>query len=325
MNIDERLQIDLNRIEKELVRIVKSDTDLRKNSYVTKSIIEMIRSGGKRIRPIMVVVGSRFGKSNADKVVQLAALVEFIHVASLIHDDIIDQSETRRSQPALHIKTNVPTAVHIANYMMARIVELMTVYFEHRDYILNDLTSIVTTQLCLGEYQQLNNRFNYDLSIDAYLLKTSNKTALLMATCLQQGAKLAEADELVVQMLYEFGQNLGMAFQIRDDVLDFTQSAEVLGKPSGSDLINGHATLPVLYAMENEAIAERVRCLNGESPITEFNEVIEMIKQSDAIDRANALSRRYMDEAWSTISKLSAYPAHRDLEHIWHYFEARIK
>lgn len=325
MSLDEKLQIDLKKIEKELVRIVKADPDLPRNSYVTKNIIEMVRSGGKRIRPIMVVVGSRFGKSNADKVVQLAALVEFIHVASLIHDDIIDQSETRRSQPALHVKTNVPAAVHIANYMMARIVELMTVYFEHRDYILNDLTSIVTTQLCLGEYQQLNNRFNYDMSIDTYLLKTSNKTALLMATCLQQGAKLAEADDTVVELLYEFGQKLGMAFQIRDDVLDFTQSAEVLGKPSGSDLINGHATLPVLYAMENEAVAERVRRLHAESPITEFNEVIELIKQSDAIDRANALSKRYMDEAWSTIDKLSTYPAHRDLEHIWHYFEARIR
>ncbi|TCZ76353.1 polyprenyl synthetase family protein [Paenibacillus albiflavus] len=326
MNLDQMLKIDLNRIEKEIIKIIKNDPDLPKNSDVRKSLTDMVRSGGKRLRPIMVIVGSRFGKeADENKVIQLASLLEFVHVASLIHDDIIDQSDTRRSQPALHVKTGVPTAVHIGNYMMARIVELMTVYYKDRDQILNDLSTLVTTQLCLGEYQQLNNRFNYDMTIDTYLLKTSNKTALLMATCLQQGARLAKAERLVIEQLYDFGHNLGMAFQIRDDVLDFTQSAEVLGKPSGSDLINGQATLPVLYAMEDEALAGRIRSLNVNTPIAAFEEVIEEIKTSDGIDRANALSRQYMDTAWSQIDMLKSFPAARDLEQIWYYFEERIK
>lgn len=326
MKLDEALNIDLKRIEKEIIRVVKYDPDLPRNSFITKSVIELVNSGGKRIRPILVEVGSRFGpESDHTQIVHLAALIEFIHVASLIHDDIIDQSEIRRSQPALHVKTDVPTAIHIANYIMARIVELITVHYQQHEHLLPHLTTIVTTQLCLGEYQQLNNRFNYDMNLDTYLLKTKNKTALLIATCLQQGARLANAEQAVIDLLYAFGENLGMAFQIRDDVLDFTQSAEMLGKPSGSDLINGQATLPVLYAMEDKAIADRIRRLNAQSPLTEFEEIIALINQSDAIDKATELSRQYMDTAWSIIGQLQSFPAHRDLEQIWHYFEARNK
>ncbi|GJM77079.1 hypothetical protein HMSSN036_92950 [Paenibacillus macerans] len=176
----------------------------------------------------------------------MAAAAEFIHAASLIHDDIIDDSPVRRGQKAMHIKLGVSGALHVGNYMSARVIELISVYSADRDKYAYNLSSLATTQLCLGEYQQLAHLYDYGVTIEQYLEKSKNKTAQLMATCLQTGAQASGADSETAELLYAFGEKLGMSFQIRDDVLDFTQSAEQLGKPAGSDLRSGQITLPVL-------------------------------------------------------------------------------
>ncbi|MGV2795156.1 polyprenyl synthetase family protein, partial [Clostridium perfringens] len=125
-----------------------------------------------------------------------------------------------------HIKLGVSGALHVGNYMSARVIELLSVYSAERDRYVYDLSSLATTQLCLGEYQQLSHLFDYDVTIDEYLEKSSYTTAQLMATCLKIGAQSAGAEENIAELLYSFGEKLGMAFQIRDDLLDFTQSAE---------------------------------------------------------------------------------------------------
>lgn len=324
MKLHEALNIDLKGINREIEQLVTRDKDVPKHSQLSSSILELIDSGGKRLRPLMVIVGSRFGrKSSGRRTSQLAAAAEFIHAASLVHDDIIDSAELRRGQPALHTKTGITSAVHIGNYMSARVIELLSKYNSDKDRYVHDLSSVATTQLCLGEYQQLELAYDYGISMEQYLEKSRNKTALLMATCLRVGALSTESTEEIANLLYRFGEALGMSFQIQDDLLDFTQSADILGKPAGSDLRNGQVTLPVLYALQDPELGALIRKIGPTSSDEEFAKVLKLINDSDALSRAEEVSQDYLDQAALIVQQLSAYPAHADLATLLRYFAAR--
>lgn len=324
MKLHEALNIDLNEINHEIENLVARDKDVPKKSQLALSILELIGSGGKRLRPLMVIVGSRFGrKPSSRRTLQLSAAAEFIHAASLIHDDIIDDAELRRGGPALHTKTGVLSAVHIGNYMSARVIELLSKYTGDKNQYVHDLSSVATAQLCLGEYQQMEHAFDYNLTMEQYLEKSRNKTALLMATCLRVGALSTESTEEVANLLYTFGEALGMSFQIQDDLLDFTQSAEVLGKPAGSDLKHGQVTLPVLFALQDPALAPAIRKIGPGSTDEELAGVLDLINDSDALTRTEQVSQDYLAKASSIIEQLSSFPAHADLETLLQYFAGR--
>jgi heptaprenyl diphosphate synthase len=323
--LPELLGIDLSEIDAVLESVVESDEELPRPSVVYDSIIELIRAGGKRLRPIMVIVGGRFGEASLrGKVMRTAALFEYIHMASLIHDDIIDQADMRRGRPALHVKTDVRTALHVANYMMARIVEWSSMnekreISEEDAYRCAEIAGIVT-ELCLGEFKQLDTKFNFSLTIEEYLDKTRRKTALLMAECLKQGAKTAKASDELCDRLHAVGEALGMAFQIRDDVLDFTRPASAIGKPAGADLRNGNVTLPVILALRDPSLAPLIRRLGAGSPDEEMDRAIREIAASRAIDDARELSLAYARKARETMQPLRGHPAYRDLEILADHF-----
>lgn len=322
MKLHEALHIDLGTINEALEQAVRSDPDLPADSVVANSVIGLIRSGGKRLRPMLAVVGSRFGPAREpERTTKIAVMLEYVHMASLIHDDIIDGSDLRRNEPTVHVRTSIPVAVHIANYMMARAVEWAAEDekeaeargADRRKAARSVSTADLITQLCLGEYQQLRHRFDFDMTLDRYLEKTRNKTAVLMAGCLRAGAESAEADESVCQLLYEFGEALGMAFQIRDDVLDFVQSADTIGKPAGADLRNGNVTLPVLFALEHPELAGDIRSLHDGSTDEQVRRVVDRIAASDAMDRTMAIADDYLAFAGERIERLRHIPAHVDL------------
>ncbi|WP_223067103.1 polyprenyl synthetase family protein [Paenibacillus caui] len=324
MKLDEALQISLHSINREINNIVRQDKDVPRSSLLAESISGLIASGGKRLRPLMVVVGSRFGPSpDQRKIWRLAAAAEFIHAASLIHDDIIDGSPLRRGKPAMHTTVGVNAAVHIGNYMFARVIELVSAYSAEREKYAYDLTFIAITRLCIGEYQQLSHAFDYGMTVDQYLEKSRNKTSLLMAACLRTGALAAGASGEIAGRLYEFGDKLGLSFQIRDDLLDFTGSEEELGKPAGSDLRNGQVTLPVLYALEDPALAPRIRSIGPDTAPQEIASVVAAIKAGDAPERTEAFSRRLLNEARGIAAELSGFPAQRDLLTLLEYFGGR--
>ncbi|NUU61754.1 polyprenyl synthetase family protein [Paenibacillus agri] len=324
MKLHEALNIDLKEINREIENLVARDKDVPKNSQLAQGILQLVGSGGKRLRPLMVIVGSRFGrKLPGRRALQLAAAAEFIHAASLIHDDIIDDAEVRRGRPALHVITGVGSAVHIGNYMSARVIELLSKYTGDKNRYVHDLSSVATAQLCLGEYQQLEHAYDYDFTMEQYLEKSRNKTALLMATCLRVGALSSESTTEVASLLYNFGEALGMSFQIQDDLLDFTQSAEVLGKPAGSDLRHGQVTLPVLFALQDPGLAPAIRMIGLDSSDAEIAHVLGLITRSDALLRAEQVSRDYLDQAAVIIQQLSSYPAHTNLVTLLEYFSAR--
>lgn len=326
--LHEALHIDLDAIDDALNRVVLTDPDVQQSSVISDSILQLIRSGGKRLRPMMVIVGARFGversfpnsdQTPADHTIRIAAILEYLHMASLIHDDIIDRSDLRRNEPTLHKLTDTYTATHIANYMMARALEWATLS-NHDDVIRIVGTTSILTQLCIGEYQQLYNQFNFDISLDTYLEKTRNKTALLMANCLRSGAEIANADPHTCQLLFEFGECIGMAFQIKDDLLDYTHTSGDIGKPAGSDLRNGNVTLPVLFGLEDPLLSIQIRSLHVGSSAEEVQRVVELIASSDALVRSAELSVSYLQQANMIIEKLKDYSAHTDLQIILEYF-----
>ncbi|NOU82980.1 polyprenyl synthetase family protein [Paenibacillus sp. LMG 31459] len=324
MKLHEALHIDLDEINREIKNLVTRDKDVPKKSLLAQSILELTGSGGKRLRPLMVIAGSRFGRKPAGRrTLQLSAAAEFIHAASLIHDDIIDDAELRRGEPALHTKTGILSAVHIGNYMSARVIELLSKYSGDKNRYVHDLSSVATAQLCLGEYQQMEHAFDYNLTLEQYLEKSRNKTALLMATCLRVGALSTESTEEVADLLYNFGESLGMSFQIQDDILDFTQSADVLGKPAGSDLRHGQVTLPVLFALQDPELAPVIRQIGPSSSSEEVAHVLELVKNSDALARTEAVSQDYLSQAAAIVQQLSSFPAHADLDTLLQYFAGR--
>ncbi|MCL6457840.1 MAG: polyprenyl synthetase family protein [Gorillibacterium sp.] len=333
MNLHEALRIDLEAMNETLIDVVRLDPDLKNSPVIAESVTRLIRSGGKRLRPMMVLIGSRFGSAPSyGRSMRVAAILEYLHMASLVHDDIIDRSDLRRNELTLHHVLGVREAIHLANYMMARAVEwLLAEDPEEMDKGAKvsrgkdnktrlRMAASLVTQLCIGEYQQLDNRFQYDLSLADYLEKTRNKTALLMASCFQAGADITHANKETSRLLYSFGEYLGMAFQIRDDVLDYRETAAAIGKPPGSDLRNGNVTLPVLYALEIPGLNTAIRALDAHSSDEAFNQVVERITDSGAIERTLEVSRKYTDKARLIINKLSNYPAHSDLQILLDHF-----
>lgn len=323
MKLHEALSIDMNRVNREIENIVKFDPDLPRSSIVAKSVLDLIRSGGKRLRPIMVLVGARFGpKPLGRKQWQLAAAAEFIHAASLIHDDVIDRSDLRRGKPAMHLKTGVSQAVHIGNYMSLRIVELLSQYSSDQERYVHDLSSLASTQLCIGEYQQMSHAFDYDQTLEQYVEKSRNKTAQLMATCLRTGALSSGCDTQTADLLYEFGECLGLHFQIQDDLMDFTKDAETLGKPAGSDLRHGQVTLPVMYALQDPALSEMIRSIGPDSSEADIQQALEAIRRSGALEKTAQFSHSFLERAEAIIQQLSRFPAHQDLGVLLQYFTA---
>jgi heptaprenyl diphosphate synthase len=323
-SLHEALQMDIHRINREIENIVKYDKDVPRTSVLARSVLRLIRSGGKRLRPIMVITGSRFGTaSTGRRQYELAAAAEFIHAASLIHDDIIDRSDLRRGAPSLHTQTGVAEAVHIGNYMSARVVELLSMYTADEDRFVHDLSSIATVQLCLGEYNQLQHAYDYDLSLEEYLEKTRCKTAQLMATCLRVGALSTDAASETADMLYRFGESLGMAFQIEDDILDFTATAAAIGKPAGSDLRRGQVTLPVLFALEDAALAPYIRNIHSGVAEEEIEYVLRGIRSGGALAKAEKMREDYLQEAMNAVSPLLSHPAFGQLEVLHRYFGGR--
>jgi heptaprenyl diphosphate synthase len=329
MKLHEALHIDLGMIDEALKQVVLTDPDMEQPSVISDSILSLIASGGKRLRPIMVIVGSRFGvaptslqddSALSSPIIRIAAILEYLHMASLVHDDIIDHSDLRRNEPTLHKLTNVYTATHIANYMMSRAIEWASMSNDDRISRIVGESSLLT-QLCIGEYQQLYNQFNFNTTLDNYLEKTRNKTALLMANCLRSGAEIAGADEHTCPLLFEFGECLGMAFQIHDDLLDYTHTSDTIGKPVGSDLRNGNVTLPVLFALEDPELSPHIRSLSAASTADEVQRVVDLIVNSDCLARAEQLGSTYIQRANKIIDILERSPAHRDLRILLDYFD----
>ena len=253
-------------------------------------------AGGKRIRPAIVLLVARATVSGEDitqRHRRLAEITEMIHTASLVHDDVLDEADLRRNVPTVNSLFDNRIAVLSGDFLFAQ----SSWYLANLDNLeVVKLLSEVIRDFAEGEILQGLNRFDTNISLEAYLNKSYYKTASLIANSVKAAAILSGVNDDNAVHLYEYGRNLGLAFQIVDDILDFTGSTKVLGKPAGSDLASGNLTAPVLYAMEEEPYLEVV--IEREfSENNDLDKALTIVRDSQGIPRSKELAKHHASQA----------------------------
>ena len=261
----------------------------------------LMHSGGKRIRPALAILSSRFHPADADKVATLAVSVELVHAATLIHDDLIDKSNLRRGSPTINAQWSTTATVLAGDFLLARAADIAA---SIENFQLMRIFAQTLMTICVGEIRQDFGGKQWPPNQAEYYQHIDSKTATLFSACTEGGAVLSAGSEEEIKALKMYGHYLGMAFQIADDILDFTSDATKLGKPVGSDLRQGTYTLPVFYFIAQDTrgvkIAEIVKN-NGQNP-GEMDALIEAIRGSNAIASAQAEARRFAGLAQETLA-----------------------
>lgn len=309
------LRSDIQLIEKTLEETVRGESPL-----LQEASLHLLQAGGKRIRPVFVLLSAKFGTYNMDVVKDVAVALELIHMASLVHDDVIDHAETRRGRPTINNKWDNRFAMYSGDYIFAEAIKLLT---NIKDPLAHKILSKTIVELSLGELEQLKDKYRFDQNLRDYLLRIKRKTALLIATSCQLGAIAANVEKDIHEKLFLFGYYVGMSYQIIDDVLDFTSSEEQLGKPAGSDLLQGHITLPVLFAMEKGEYREQIVNVYEGMGKDEILPIIELIKSSGAIEKSLEISDRYLQKAMNILEQLPNIQAKNTLREIAQYIGKR--
>jgi all-trans-nonaprenyl-diphosphate synthase len=283
----------------------------------------LFKAGGKRIRPAIVLLVGRATMLDSDLTARhrrLAEITEMIHTASLMHDDVVDEAEVRRNLPTVNKLFGDRIAILAGDFLFGQ----SSWYIANLDNLeVVKLLSEVIKNFAEGEIQQGLNSFDTSLSIEAYLEKSYYKTASLIANSAKSAAILSGVKSEIADNLYQYGRNLGLAFQIVDDILDYVASTEVLGKPAGSDLISGNLTAPVLYAMKEkpylEVLIEREFSEEGD-----IEEALNLVKESNGIDRARELASHHSKLARENLSCLKVSPSSQALMDLTDYTLNRL-
>ena len=283
----------------------------------------LFEAGGKRIRPAIVLLVSRATMPDHNlthRHRRLAEITEMIHTASLVHDDVVDEADLRRNVKTVNNLFGDKIAVLAGDFLFAQ----SSWYLANLDNLkVVKLLSEVIRDFAEGEIVQSINRFDIHASIDSYLDKTYYKTASLMANSSKAAAVLSDASAEVTENLYYYGRNLGLAFQIVDDILDFTGSTEVLGKPAGLDLASGKLTSPVFYALEQQPYLEVLIEREFSEP-EDLTQALELIKNSDGIEQARQLAKDLALKAAQSLSCLAASESKDALNELTNYAVSRL-
>jgi len=264
----------------------------------------IILSGGKRLRPILVLLSARACAYEGDNDALLAAVVEFIHTATLLHDDVVDDSEMRRGQQTASTIWGNEAAVLVGDYLYSRAFQMMV---KAQSMRIMDLLANATNTIAQGEVLQLLNINDPDTSEEKYLEVIYGKTACLFEAATQIGAILGNADKATEQGLREYGKHLGTAFQLIDDELDYSSSSDELGKNVGDDLAEGKPTLPLIHAMKHGDDKQKTLIRNAimEGGLEHIEAITGIIKDTGALAYTNQKARIEAGLAKSAISSLA--------------------
>jgi len=292
---------ELGQVEAEFERQARS------NVQVIAYLADYLRaSGGKRVRPALTILshyavggdGSRYNS------IRMATVMEFLHTATLVHDDIIDRADTRRNRPTVNALYGNETAVLMGDWLYMSAFETS---LAERSLPILDILTRVTRKMTEGELLQLTTLGRSDISEQQYLDIIERKTAFLFSACCEVGAILGGASESEQKALADYGMNLGMAFQLTDDLLDFTSTDDALGKGAGVDLLGGKVTLPLIYLIASEGTAsEMVQTVMTEASYDRIprRELLEAVERVGAIDRARARGDEYAAIARTALDDL---------------------
>lgn len=287
--------------------LILSENDL---SYrpLAESLEAILKSGGKRLRPALTILASKLYPADSERPVIAAAAMELLHTATLVHDDFIDQSPTRRGIPTLNSLWPPAAVVLAGDHLFARAAFLAATTGSPR--VVKIFARALKT-ICDGEIRQLFGAFGWPQDPEDYYYRIYAKTSSLFEASAEIGGVLSHAPEEAIQALKEYGKNLGNAFQIIDDVLDFTGDEATMGKPAGSDLRQGVVTLPVFYFVKSggdESLVIKALKAGPEERETALKELVERIRNSPAIGLSVKEAANFAEKAKEAISSLPENP-----------------
>lgn len=301
--LQNHLQDHMETVNALILERLKGDVPL-----IEKIAAYLIASGGKRIRPLLTLACGQICQSHDEHVQKLAAAVEFIHSATLLHDDVVDGSDQRRGQASANGVFDNKAPILVGDFLFSRAFQLMV---ESKSMSALKVLADASATIAEGEVLQLSMVNNLEMTKEQYFKIIKGKTAALFAAACEVAPILSDLDEPKIKAFHDFGLNLGMAFQIADDVLDYTQRSETLGKNIGDDFREGKITLPILICLENADEAERAfwqRTMGDVNQTDEdLNTALRYISAHNAIELGYGVAHSYKAQA---LKALDQFPSH---------------
>jgi len=284
---------------------------------------DLFAAGGKRLRPALVLLAAHTGRYDLQVLTPAAVAVELTHAATLVHDDVIDRAPLRRGRPTVAASLGDEPAIVIGDFYFAKAYE-RAARTDSPEVVA--LLANAVMEICAGEVRQQAIRRRYSTDVDEYMRRIEAKTATLLAACCEIGAVLGGLEPGVRAALREYGRLLGLAFQIADDVLDYTSSEDEIGKPIGHDLIEGFATLPLMMARENEKVAKELEPILVDGRVLSLDEARRaagIVRASDGPRSALARASELASGARSRLDNLPVAAAARTLVSLTDYVVLR--
>ena len=300
--IFDSISTELSLVEEEFERQARS------NIQVIAYLGEYLRgSGGKRVRPALTILSNYAvgGDGSNYSSIRMATVMEFLHTATLVHDDVIDKAETRRNRPSINAQFGNQTAVLMGDWLYMSAFETS---LAERSLAVLDILTAVTRKMTEGELLQLTLLGRTDVTEEQYFDVIARKTAYLFSACCEIGALLGGADARTQNMLRDYGMNLGIAFQLIDDLLDFTSSEDVLGKPAGADLLEGKVALPLIFLLQREPeMRSAIQTVIGDASYQNVSRAVLL----EALEKTGALGialQRAIEYASAALASLEGLP-----------------
>lgn len=304
------IRSEIKVVEEELRKYLQAP-----DPFVARAATHLLNAGGKRLRPAFSLLGGRCANFEFERVLPLAMALELIHMATLVHDDVVDSAARRRGVATVRALWGDQVSMHVGDYLFARSLVLISGY---REPAVSRVLAETSLQMCEGEILQVITAYRPGQTVKDYFYRIKRKTALLIAASIQLGAVVCGAAEDVSAPLRRYGYNLGMAFQITDDILDLVADQEELGKPIGSDLRQGIYTLPVLYALAHSPSRERLWDLvsrpgQGEESL---KEAIALVRDCGGVAFAGRVVAKFIRRAKRELDFLPPVPVKKMLARV---------
>ena len=308
LEIYDLVRADLAKVEREIG--LESIAAVEAVNYINQYLQS---GGGKRLRPILVLLSGRLLGEPNETLTRMAAVVEMIHTATLVHDDVIDLAKTRRGRPTINVVWGNHTSVLAGDWLY---MQAFQVALRERQFSILDVLINLTQMMVEGELMQLETIGKF-VAEDQYMELIDRKTASLFSACARLGAISTGADEETERRLGEYAWNLGIAFQLVDDILDFTSREKILGKPVGNDLREGKVTLPLIYALESADPQERnlveTVLTEGNYDQVPFGKILQILTRHRGIERAQELAQIYTEKARTIMAQFPESPYQKGL------------
>lgn len=306
-------------IEPELLKVddYLSTCFIDVNNQVNNGFLYILKSGGKRLRPALTILSASYGSENIDRFIPIASAVELVHLASLVHDDLIDSSSLRRGKATVHRLCGKGYSLHLGDLMFSRAIGILEQY---KIKSLNALLASTVMEMCRGEIEQLAIRHDFQQDLKKYLRLVKRKTSGLMELCCRAGAIASGANPQITATLGRYGHYIGMAYQIMDDVLDFTAGEVATEDLTGTDIQQGIITLPLIFFFKEATLSERACVgkilLKKEITAEDVFLVTRMVNETRAVGSALEVAGAFIRKALRQLNLLPVNSATKTLEEI---------